>query len=638
MERCGALDSTGGSRGWLARLSIPEADRLSGSCFPAATLQPQPRVSQHVIFEMLRTTDLRRRRQRLRRMSQRIIVVAVLCSCLRLAGQTAGAEGSLVEQVRRLAAEQRWSDIAILLGPLQLSSADLDFYYGTALAHLERWPDAEKAFRAGGRLAPRDSRFPIELAGVAFKQKRFSQAAHRLQRALELAPQDAYTNDFLGTVYFLQGNLEAALKYWNRAGKPQVMAVRQEPVPQVSPALLDRAFAFSPASRLQLSDLKTTDIRIEGLGIFPRYQFDLQAREDGRFDVLFRNQERIGFGRSKSEGLFLLFRGLPFLTVNPEYYNIHHEAINLVSFFRWDPEKRRVHADFSGPFEHSAKYRYQLVGDLRNENWNITNSSSERATVLASLNLRREALSFGIASFDSGRWRWSAAAEISHRDFRSVVPGIVLTPELLAKGYQLKQSVLLEGTLWHIPESRFTIDGQVSSQAARLWSQPGESFEKLQSSLGLHWFPQAEGDDYEMWQRFRAGKTLGTIPFDELSILGLERDNDLPLRAHIGTRNGRKGSAPLGRDYFLSTWEADKNVYGNGLLTLKVGPFLDTGKITDPSSHLGSHKWLWDLGGQVKLRVFGVGVVFSYGKDLRSGNNAFYFTMLKGGRAAASSP
>ncbi len=101
------------------------------------------------------------------------------------------------------------------------------------------------------------------------------------------------------------------------------------------------------------------------------------------------------------------------------------------------------------------------------------------------------------------------------------------------------------------------------------------------------------------------------------------------MRAHIGTRDGRKGSAPLGRNYFLATWETDKNLYGYGILALRMGPFLDTGKITDPSSTLGSQKWLWDAGAQTKLRVFGTGVVFSYGKDLRSGDNAFYLTMLR---------
>jgi hypothetical protein len=109
-------------------------------------------------------------------------------------------------------------------------------------------------------------------------------------------------------------------------------------------------------------------------------------------------------------------------------------------------------------------------------------------------------------------------------------------------------------------------------------------------------------------------------------MLGLERDNDLWLRGHVGTRNGLKGSAPLGRNYFLSNWEIDKTVYNNGLFGIKLSPFLDTGKITDPSGLLGSHVWLVDAGIQLKFSVLGVGATFTYGKDLRTGNNAFYAT------------
>jgi hypothetical protein len=54
---------------------------------------------------------------------------------------------------------------------------------------------------------------------------------------------------------------------------------------------------------------------------------------------------------------------------------------------------------------------------------------------------------------------------------------------------------------------------------------------------------------------------------------------------------------------------------------------LDSGKITDSSAGLGSERWLWDLGVQAKVRVLGLGVAFSYGKDLHSGNNAFYVSM-----------
>jgi hypothetical protein len=72
----------------------------------------------------------------------------------------------------------------------------------------------------------------------------------------------------------------------------------------------------------------------------------------------------------------------------------------------------------------------------------------------------------------------------------------------------------------------------------------------------------------------------------------------------------------------------DKNVY-NGFLGMKLSPFLDIGKSTDSLVGLGSRKWLWDTGVQVKVRVLGVGFMVVYGKDLRSGNNALYFMAVR---------
>jgi hypothetical protein len=112
-------------------------------------------------------------------------------------------------------------------------------------------------------------------------------------------------------------------------------------------------------------------------------------------------------------------------------------------------------------------------------------------------------------------------------------------------------------------------------------------------------------------------------------MLGLERDNPLWMRAHVGTRHRRKGNAPLGRNYFLINWEIDKNVWADRFLDIRLSPFLDTGRITDPTPGLGSRRWLWDTGVQAKLRVLGVGFMFVYGKDLRSGKDAFYVTGVR---------
>ncbi len=558
---------------------------------------------------------------------------ALLCSGLALRAQAISTHLPSEQELQELAASQSWNKIVLQVKPIAQRSAAMDFYLGIALAQLGRLTEAQTVLESGRRLAPADPRFAVELAGLAFRQGNYGVTIHRLQQALRLNPNDAYSDDFLGTAYFLEGNLEAALKYWNRVGKPQIEDVREDPTLRMSPILLDHAFAFSPASTLKLQQLLSSSSRTRGLGVFPAFNFDLSARNDGKFDVVFRAHELNGFGDSKLEALFLFLQGLPFQEVDPQFYNLHGEAINFRSMFRWDAQKRRVYTGFSGPFEDVAWLRWELATDLRGENWAVRDGFTGPAPVLASFNMRSERLVFDLASYASERFGWTVGAEVSHRNFRSVEPGLVsspvLTPQLLAAGYGLKQRAQVTSTVWRLPERRFTLSVGASSEAARLWSKNPQSFEKLTGSLGWHWFPRASGGDYETSQQLRVGRTFGQPPFDELFILGLERDNDLPLRAHIGTRDGRKGSAPLGRDYLLENWDLDKNVYGNGIVKLQVGPLFDIGKITDPGTPLGSHRWLFDTGVQTKLLVFSSGLVFSYGKDLRTGNNAFYVTLIQ---------
>ena len=533
---------------------------------------------------------------------------------------------SLTSHIKQLASAQRWSDIVHELDSVGEKNAELNYQYGIALAQLGRLEDARSAFVSGRHLAPHDKRFAIELGGVAFKQKRYADASDWLRRALRIDPADSYANDFLATVYFLEGNLEAALKYWNRVGKPYVEEIRPDHQLQVRPVLLDRALAFSPADELRLEDFLTTRARLEGLEIFPAPRVQLAARPQGHFDVMLNLQERNGWGENTWQALISTFSGVAYQTIYPAYYNLEKSAVNLTSLIRWDPQKRRFNASISGPLHLNPRRRWRVGVDLRNENWDIRNSFTGPSPSLSALNLRREAGEASIESINSGRWGWSAGFELSHRDYRSVVQGSTLPPTLLLEGLELKQIGHIHFTMLRFPEHRFVMSSAASSQIARIWSQPAQAFGKLQGAVAVRWLPQAQGDDYETSVALRAGGTAGDVPFDELYMLGMERDNDLWMRAHIGTRDGRKGSAPLGRNYFLLNSEIDKNIYGNGLIALKVGPFLDTGTITGSSGRLGAQKWLWDTGIDARVRVLGVGLAFIYGKDLRSGNNAFYFT------------
>lgn len=560
---------------------------------------------------------------------RRLVAVALFLFPLSFAsGQTPPTPTDRVTQARQLCANEDWDHALEILQSVPEHAADLQLCYGTGLAHLGHLADAADALLAGQRSHPRDKRFPQELAGVAFKQKHYSETTRQLQHALKLDPSDAYTSDFLGTIYFLQGNLPAALKYWNRLKKPMVAEVRAAPVPKLKPAILDRAFAFSPESVLYLEDLETTEVRVQALEVFPTHQFVLQARPDSRFDLTFRNWEKNGWGSNWWVSLLLLLRGLPAQSVYPEVFNLGHQALNFTSFYRWDKEKRRMEAELSGPLFQDPKQHFRLRTDLRNENWSIRPSFTGPAPSLGTFNLRREALEGSISFVPNGRWQWSTGAEFSHRDFRSIVAGPALAPALLSEGNQLKLPIGMHARLWNVPERHLALTGDVSSQTGHIWSQQQSTFEKVQTTALLRWLPLPESDDYEVQERASAGKIFGNVPFDELSMLGIGGDNDLWMRGHIATRDGRKGSAPLGKDFFLSNWELDKNVYRFAVMAIKAGPFVDTGEIIGPVG-FGPRKWLCDVGAQAKVSALGFGVVLSYGKDIRSGTNAVYLSLLR---------
>lgn len=535
----------------------------------------------------------------------------------------------------RLAAAQKAFDsarfeeaAALAQGPAD-QSPDLDFLRGLALARQQQWNEARLAFAAGHLKNPGDPRFLVELAGIDYKQNNFSAAKRNLRAALRLGSRDAYTRDFLGTIYFLEGNLEAALKYWNAIDKPRLRAVAVQPPPSLDSTLLTRAVTFNPPQVLTADAWLSSQARLKNLEVFSHERLGLKPAGE-TFDATLHVVERNGWGDSKLEGALALLSGVPYSTVYPEIYNVRHRAMNFTSLLRWDPEKRRAFGAFSTPAFDNPSRRFQIYFDARNENWNLTNTFFG-TTLLRDLNLRRVAGGVELHSVVNARWSWSTGAEVASRSFRNL-QGLNSPAEkaFFTDADSFTYWLRADRSLWRVPERRFTLDSSAEGRIGRTFAQNLGASGTLRGSLDAHWLPRATGDDYEVRARLRAGATLGRVPFDDLFQLGVERDNDLWLRGQAGTIGGRKGAAPLGRRYFLANWEIDKNVYSNGLFTVKLGPFLDNGSIADSSALFGSRQWQWDTGAQCKVRILGsITVVLIYGRDLRGGRNVFYATSLR---------
>ncbi len=560
-----------------------------------------------------------------------LILVAVLALGLPAFAQEHASDEARLPAARKAFDAGRWEEAAKpAQGPAD-QSADLDFLAGLALARLEKWDEAKAAFEAGARKAPRDPRFLVELAGIAYKQKDFRTAKNKLHAALRLKPQDSYSSEFLATIYFLEGNLEAALRYWNPLDKPRLRSVVFAPTLRLKDSLRNHALAFNAPQVLTGDALLATQARLDNLGVFSSLRIELTPVDSGNYDLKLHLAERNGWGESKLEGIISLLSGLPYATVYPEFYNLGRDAVNLTALARWDSEKRRLSLSFSLPLYGDPSLRLHLYADARNENWNLAQTFLGSGTPLTDLNMRRVAAGAEVQSIVNGRWSWSAGVEIANRNFRNL-SGLTSPSErpFFTDAISVAARLGVQGSLWRLPERRFTLDSSAEARAGREFANELGPFATLRGALRARWFPRAKGDDYEMQGRIRAGATAGKATLDELFELGIERDNDLWLRGHAGTIGGRKGAAPLGRRFFLANWELDKNIYQNGFFTLKLGPFVDSGAVADSSGLFGSQRWLWDTGAQCKVRVLGgLMVVLSYGRDLRGGRNVYYGTVLR---------
>jgi hypothetical protein len=273
---------------------------------------------------------------------------------------------SRLAEARKALNEKRYDEaVRIARGPVH-QPADLDFVAGLALAKLQRWQESRAAFEAGHRQMPEQARFLVELAGVDYKLKDMRAAKRELHAALKLEPKDKYTLEFLGTLYFLDGNTEAALKYWNAIEKPRLRKVSVTPPPTLNPALLQNAIGFNAPQILTGEALLGAEARLDNLEIYPHRREELAPAGDGNYDATFHMAERNLWGDTWWEGALTWLSGLPYATVYPQVFNLGNEAVNVTSLLRWDSEKRRAFVDGSMPLLHQSKYRLHIYFDGRN--------------------------------------------------------------------------------------------------------------------------------------------------------------------------------------------------------------------------------------------------------------------------------
>ncbi len=559
-----------------------------------------------------------------------LVLLAVLpfCAANPSLAQNTDSGTDVAAAARKLYDAKQWDELLQLTNVRATQSPEMDFLRGMALMRLERYAEAREAFSAGHMAAPNDMRFLVERAGAEYRLKDFAAAKSDLRRAVRAQPKDEYALEFLGTIYLLEGNVDAALKYWNRIGKPRLASVALQPEPRLTPKFLKNAVSFNAPQILDRAAWLETDARLENLGTFPERRSELKPAGEQDYAAILHLSERDGRDNLRWTGLISLLDGVPYQTIYPDWYNVGSRAINFSSIVRWDAQKRRVYASVSLPVEGRADRAASIFMDARDENWDISRTFFGSTLPVNNLNLRSIEAGIDLRFVINGDWSWNAGTGVIGRTFTN--PGVETSAAgaaLFTSSTTMKSWIGTTYTLLRVPERRFTVVGIATSEFGRGFKEELGPFGSLNGSAKASWLPHASGDQDSLRVQVRAGNIFGTVPLDQVFELGLDRDSPLWLRGHGATIDGKKGGAPLGRRFVLINSDYDRTLYNGGFLRIQLGPILDMGRITDSSGVIGDSRWLVDAGMQMKLRVLGsVSVILSYGRDLRSGRGAFFLT------------
>ena len=453
----------------------------------------------------------------------------------------------------------------------------------------------------------------VDLASRSYRAGDREQAKVYLKTLLKANPSDRYANRFLGALYLMDGNVEAALKYWNRIGEPRIEQISMQPLPRVDAVLMDRVFAMAPASSLSRNDYLETESRLRMMGIFKKYEFQLKPREETQtFDLVLRPQVRKGTLASKLKIAALVAQGVLTETIEPEFHNIRGTTISSTSFISWDESRNRFFSSLSFPVGNDPHSRLRIFADHKLETWSVDSG----------LHLRKWEGGVEAGKTWNDRLSWKSGTKASYRLF----DGSKNDRAFFHEGWLIEVFGEVDVSLIRIPEKRLTIQSTTSAGTGKFLSGlQRPSFVQLENSLQLTWFPQPVDEDLAMTARARIGTLLGSAPFDEFYSMGADRNMDLRLRAHR-SRMDPYGENPFSTGFLLLNWDISKTVFDNGRFRWRLIPFTDVAAMKRTELWDGPH-WFIDLGMQSGFQVFNsVELMVTYGKDLRSGRNVIYFS------------
>jgi tetratricopeptide (TPR) repeat protein len=500
-------------------------------------------------------------------------------------------------------------------------TADAYLYLGIAYSRMKEYQKAEDTFKEGSRRYPQDSRFHNELANLYLDSNDRETAKSELKRSLVVDPNNNYASDLLATIDMSEGEVQSALRSWNKSGRPVINDILHNYYLTFGSWVVRDAVAFHPAGILKYSQWKTTESRLFETDNFANVGLEIEPTVvPDQYNAVVRTT-----AKTNSLGAFLfgLFKGAPLETSYVDLWNIGNGGMNFNGNYRWDTNRRRAEGRLKIPAPFAGLLHLELGNTWRSEKWDLSVPIRPELRPNAHLDYKANAVRGRIKNIPYYRVELGAGFEYRNRYAKGTLPQLFTDNRKTAK-FDVEVNLKLVDRLY---QNRLHLEGFGARRSVLGDANFSGGVAELDNRITLSRDTRTTFD----WT-LKAGTSRGALPVEDYFVLGLDTNPANILRGHTAEQHGRYGHGPMGTDFALVNTDVERrlatipffNTFNIPFLVVKWNLFFDGAKTWDRNRIFQPSRLLLDTGAGVRFETPTHSLNLVYGRSIREGQNTVF--------------
>lgn len=499
---------------------------------------------------------------------------------------------------------------------------DAYLYLGIAYNRLKEFQKAEDTYKEGSRRYPKDSRLHNDLADLYLEDNDRDAAKSELKQSLVADPNNSYASDLLATIDMSEGEVQLALRSWNKSGRPVINDILNNYYLTFSSWVVRDAVAFHPAGILKYSQWKTTESRLFETDNFANVGLEIEPTVvPDQYNAVVRTTAK---ANSPGSFLFGLVKGAPFETSYVDLWNIGNSGLNFNGNYRYDTNRRRAEGRLKIPAPLAGLLHLEVGTNWRAERWDVSQPIRPELKSNARFDYRATAMRFHIKSIPHYRVEIGAGVEYRNRYAKGNLPQLYTDSRNVAE-FEAELNLRLIDRVY---QNRLHLEGFAARRSLLGDANFSGGTAELNNRVTLSRDTRTSLD----WT-LKGGTSRGALPLEDYFQLGLDNENPKNiLRGHTAERNGRYGYGPMGSDFALLNTDIERrlatvpffNTFNIPFVVVKWDLFFDGAKTWDRNHVFQDSKLLLDTGGGIRFETPSHSLNLVYGRSLREGKNTVY--------------